>query len=222
MTNPTDTQADSFDLAAHLRGMTRRVESTEHEGKPAKVVRASCVFDTSAENLWDALTNPEKLSRWFLPVSGDLRLHGRYQFEGNASGSISTCVSPTALAVTWEYGGEVSWLTLRLSPETGGATRLTLEHLAPVTEHWAQFGPGAAGIGWDMSFMGLARYLLSLDPDEEWPVSREAREFYRATSIAWGQAAMADGTPEGVATAAAERARAFYSGEEASNDSEGS
>lgn len=153
-----------------------------------------------------------------MPVSGDLRLDGRYQFEGNASGSISACESPTALAVTWEYGGEISWLTLRLSPEGREATRLTLKHLAPVTEHWVQFGPSAAGTGWEMSFVGLAHFLRDHVLDEEWPTSREAMEFYRATSIAWSRAAIADGDPEEEATAAAERARAFYSGEDVSTD----
>ena len=31
-------------------------------------------YDTTAEDLWEALTDPVRLPRWFLPVSGDLRL----------------------------------------------------------------------------------------------------------------------------------------------------
>ena len=40
-------------------------------------------------------------------------------------------------------------------------------------------------------------------------------ELYRVTSVAWSQAALADGVSEEEAVEAAERARAFYSGEEA-------
>ena len=30
-------------------------------------------YDAPIEDVWDAVTNPERISRWFLPVSGDLR-----------------------------------------------------------------------------------------------------------------------------------------------------
>ena len=209
-----------FDLTAHLGTMTRIVEKTERDGKPAEAVIATRVFDTDAADLWDALTNAERLPRWFLPISGDLRLGGTYQFEGNAGGTITACEPRKSLAVTWEYGGEVSWVTLRLEPD-GGGTRLTLEHVAPVAnELWARFGPGGVGVGWDLGFMGLARYLADpenvLRPpeaDEAWLISPEAMSLYRATSQAWCRAWVAAGALEHQALAAAERTRAFYAGE---------
>ncbi len=72
------------------------------------------VYDTTVEDLWDACTNPERLPRWFLPVSGDLKLGGTYAFEGNASGTIEHCEPPHAVNVTWEFGGNTSWVELRL------------------------------------------------------------------------------------------------------------
>ena len=46
-----------------------------------------------------------------------------------------------------------------------GPTRLTLEHAVVKDEageaHWRQFGPGATGIGWDLSFLGMALHLDS-------------------------------------------------------------
>ena len=98
---------NDFDLAVHLTKMSRGVASTRREGERAKVVRASCVFDASPEVVFRALTDPERLSRWFLPVSGDLRVGGTYQLEGNAGGSITTCDAPTELSVTWVSGGHV-------------------------------------------------------------------------------------------------------------------
>src|SRR5215472_2409113 len=127
----------------------RRFENRDHEGKPARVVVAIRTYDTSCEDLWDALTNRERIPRWFLPIEGDLRLGGRYQLKGNAGGSITRCESPRALDLTWEFGGGVSWVRVRLDPD-GQRTRLTLEHIvraSDVDEHWARFGPGAVGIG---------------------------------------------------------------------------
>ena len=48
----------------------RKVENREHQGKPALVVVAARTYDTTVADLWDALTNPERLPRWFLPIEG--------------------------------------------------------------------------------------------------------------------------------------------------------
>jgi uncharacterized protein YndB with AHSA1/START domain len=98
----------TFDLTAHLHAMTRVVENLERDGKPAKAVVASCLYDTDAADLWDALTSKERLRRWFLPVAGDLRIGGRYQFEGNAGGTITECEPHRKIAATWEFGGGVT------------------------------------------------------------------------------------------------------------------
>ena len=99
-----------FDVAKHLGAITRAVESTTHDGKPAKVVVASRTYPTSPDDLWDAVTDPERIPRWFAAVEGDLRLGGRFQVQGNAGGEIVACDAPTHLALTWEMGGGVSWV----------------------------------------------------------------------------------------------------------------
>ena len=110
----------------------------------------------------DALTNPERIPRWFLPVSGDLRLGGRYQLEGNAGGEITACDPPHHLALTWEFGGEVTSVDVRLAEEPGGGTRLRLEHAGHVDdERWAEFGPGAVGVGWDLGLLGLDQHRIT-------------------------------------------------------------
>lgn len=198
--------------------MTRSVRSVEHEGKPAKAVIASRVFDTDPEDLWDALTTPARLRRWFMPISGELKLGGRYQLEGNASGTITACERPRYLAVTWEFGGGTSWVRVSLARE-GAGTQLELQHIAYVEEHWTKFGPGAVGVGWDLGFLGLAQHLhdpeRALRPEdaEAWMATPEAKDLVRTASTDWGRAAIADGEPEDAARAAAERTRAFYSGE---------
>src|SRR5262245_66345559 len=103
--------------------MTRALSTIEKDGRPARAMVMTRQYDTAIDDLWDALTNAERIPRWFLPISGDLRLGGRYQFKGNAGGEITRCEPPRLLAVTWEYGPEVSWLNVTLAAEAAG-TRL--------------------------------------------------------------------------------------------------
>lgn len=207
-----------FDLTAHMNAMSRTVRNLERDGKPAKAVVASCVYDTDAADLWDALTNQERLPRWFSPVTGDFRLGGKYQVEGNAGGTITECERNRKIAVTWEFMGGMSWVTITPSP-VGDGTKLELEHVAPVDPHWDKFGPGAVGVGWDLSFMGLARHLaepeakVAQEAVEGWFGSDEAKGMIRSASSGWGNADIAGGENRDDALARAELTRKFYSGE---------
>lgn len=212
-----------FDLAAHLGAMTRTVKDLEREGQPAKAVIASRVYDTDAADLWDALTNQQRLPRWFAKVDGDFKLGGRFHVEGNASGTITACEPNRHMAGTWEFMGGTSWIEISLTPEAGG-TRLELTHTAPVNEHWDKFGPGAVGVGWDLGFMGLARHLA--EPEAEvameavagWFGSDESKMMIRSASDGWGQAAIAAGENRDHALAVAEATRQFYTGETSPTD----
>lgn len=171
-------------------------------------------YDAPVEDVWYAVTNAERLPRWFLPVAGDLRVGGRFQVQGNASGTIESCDPPHAFAATWEFGGQVSRISVTLAPRDDG-TELTLEHHVPEDDHWRQFGPGAVGVGWDMGLMGLGRHLASgeaVDPAEAmaWFGSPAGREFVTASAQAWGEAHAADGVDAEEARAAAERTLAAY------------
>ena len=143
----------TFDLTAHVNAMSRVVKNLERDGKPAKAVIASRIYDTDAADLWDALTNQERLPRWFAPVAGELKLGGRFHVENNASGTITECERNKKVVATWEFMGGMSWITITLTPARKG-TRLELEHVAFIDPHWQKFGPGAVGVGWDLSFMG--------------------------------------------------------------------
>lgn len=199
----------------------RRFDNRLHEGKPARVVVAARSYDTDARDLWDALTNPERIPRWFLPVEGDLRLGGRYQLKGNAGGTITRCDAPSALDLTWEFGGAMSWVTVRLAGEGAARTLLTLEHIvlaSDVDEHWAKYGPGAVGIGWDLTFNGLALHLLNGGAAVDhaaahgWMTSDEGKAFMRKSGSAWRDAQIASGEDAEVARGQAERTIAFYTG----------
>ncbi|AEI68995.1 SRPBCC family protein [Corallococcus macrosporus] len=207
------------DVQRYLGAVVREVERREHEGKPARVVVATRDYDTTPEDLWDALTNPERLPRWFLPVTGELKLGGRYQLKGNAEGSVTRCEPPRHLAVTWEFGGGISWVDVILAAAPGGGTRLRLEHMAHVSPHWESYGPGAVGVGWELGLVqGLARHLESggaaVDPAavEAWTTSEEGKAFITASSEGWGAADAKAGEDAATAKARAARTTAFYTG----------
>src|SRR5437016_8338188 len=142
-----------IDVKHQISEVRREVGSKVLEAGEARVITVSQAYEGSLDDVWDACTNPERIARWFLPVSGDLRLRGRYQLQGNAGGTIERCDPPNSFAATWEYGGDVSWIEVRLTGEPGGGTRLQLQHTARVDDQrWAEFGPGAVGVGWDLGF----------------------------------------------------------------------
>jgi uncharacterized protein YndB with AHSA1/START domain len=207
-----------FDAIAFAGAVVRNVKSVERDGKPAKAVIAAATYDTSVEDLWNAISTPARIGRWFLPISGELRLGGRYQLEGNAGGTITDCEAPRHFSTTWEFGGQTSWVEVQLVSRGPGATRLELTHVALVDDSfWPTYGPGAVGVGWDLGLLGLQRHIENPEAERppeavaEWATSPEALEFYRRASAAWGQAAEADGMAN--AMEAAENTRKFYSGE---------
>ena len=75
----------NFDVERHLGAVERSVSSLEREGQPARAVVLSRRFPTGVTDLWDAVTNSQRIPRWFLPVNGRLEAGGRYQLEGNAA-----------------------------------------------------------------------------------------------------------------------------------------
>jgi uncharacterized protein YndB with AHSA1/START domain len=199
----------------------RRVEDREHLGKPAVVGVAMRIYDTSVEDVWEAVTTPARLARWFLPVEGDLKLGGRYQLKGNAGGSITRCDPPHALDLTWEFAGATSWVQVRLAAD-GERTRLTLEHIAHKggigEDHFRKFGPGATGVGWDLALYGLEQHLpkpdVAIDPAafEAWSLSSEGKAFIRQCGEAWAEAYVRSGADPAEAREQARQTIAFYTG----------
>ncbi len=197
-----------------VKAMTREVRTGERGGQLTKIAIGRRSYPAELADVWDALTNVERLPRWFLPISGELKVGGRYQFEGNAGGQVETCRKPELIKTTWEFGGMVSWLEIRLSAD-GEETAVELRHEAHVDpEFWKQFGPGAVGVGWDLGFLGLGSHLESgadrpADADT-WSLSPEGQEFVRYAGDDWARAAIADGDDPEAAQKAAAGTFAFY------------
>jgi uncharacterized protein YndB with AHSA1/START domain len=198
--------------------VVREVRNGERDGRETRIVVASRTYATTVDDTWDALTSAERVARWFMPLSGDLRVGGRFQLEGNAGGEILQCQPPSHLEVTWEFGQSLSWLDVKLRAEGKERTRLDLEHTVPVDDHWKKFGPGAVGLGWEIGLFGLGRHFAtkaSVDPNEAmaWTASAEGKAFLRESSDAWCRAWIAGGADAAEATACAARTLAAYAGE---------
>ncbi|MXW47185.1 MAG: polyketide cyclase [Gammaproteobacteria bacterium] len=207
----------NLDVERLLGAVERTVSSLEREGQAARAVTLSRSYATTVEDLWDAVTSAERIPRWFLPVSGCLELGGRYQLEGNASGTISHCKRPSYLGLTWEFGSDVSWVEARLCNDDSGCSCLAITHTALMSDHWHKFGPGAVGVGWEMGLLGMELHLSR--PSEPkldgatFHTTRDGKALIVGSSAAWGRAAEAAGTDPDVARAAAQRTAAFYTGD---------
>lgn len=203
-------------ISATVGKVTRKLDKVERNGRQAWRLTASRLYETTLEDTWNAVTDPERIPRWFLPISGDLKVGGRYQFKGNAGGVIERCEPPNLVAITWEMHGDVSWVTVALS-EQDGATRLDLEHVAHVPDAiFDQFGPGGVGVGWDLGLMALGLHFASgapVDPKaaETWTLSSEGRQFIEGCSNGWAEASIAANTDPTKARAAAAAVNDFYS-----------
>lgn len=181
-----------IDILEHINAVQREVTRT---GETA-TVRMRRTYRAEPEELWDALTDPERMKRWFMPVTGDLKVGGSFQLQGNAGGEVLECEPPKRFRVT--FGGPTSLLELRLTPASGATTELELEH--SMSEPPAPGGSGAlwVGPGWDGGVMALALYIngeLSEDID---PVamadSPEVIKFNEASVRAWIETVRSSGT----------------------------
>ncbi len=88
--------------------------------------------------------------------------------------------------------------------------------MLPHDDHWDQFGPGATGVGWELSFLHLAFHLGNPEgpklDEAAFAASPVGRAFISGSSQAWARAAI--GTDPAAAQAAASRTTAFYTGEQ--------
>ncbi len=213
------------DVRTQIGAVTRTLREIEVDGHRAVAPSLAQTYPAPIDDVWDALTSPERIARWFLPVSGDLVVGGRYQLEGAAGGEVLACEPPESgrarYLLTWEIMGKTSWLEARLAAD-GLSTRVEVEHRARTEDmpegFWSTYGPGATGVGWDGGLLGLAMHLGAIEgaltPDEaaEWAPTDEGRTFYRGAADAWADAHVAAGADPVAAASAADETYRFYTG----------
>lgn len=111
-----------------------RLERRRIDAGEARVAVFNRTYDAPIDDVWDACTNPERLRRWYVPVSGDLHLGGRFQQAGMGSGEIRRCEPPRLLVLSLGARG-ADEIQLRLSPDGDARTSLELQHATTIDEH---------------------------------------------------------------------------------------
>lgn len=171
----------------------------------AVTVTLTRTYPAGARELWSALTEPERLERWFLPITGELKEGGSFQLIGNASGEILTCSPPEFLRVS--FGGPESIVELRIE-EAQGSVELILEHTVPLAMAGSGAGSLYVGPGWDGALMAVGLYLAGQAVGD--PVaaanSPEGLAFSAASIDAWLDVVRASGTADEAQIAGAEAA----------------
>jgi uncharacterized protein YndB with AHSA1/START domain len=172
----------AIDIPSQLAAIYREIGERQAGEAVGVLMRRS--YGAAIEDVWSAVTDPERMRRWFLPVSGDLRVGGTFQLHGNAGGEILTCQPPTLLRVT--FGGPTSVVELRLSPN-GDETVLELEHIVPLEVAQSAAGALYVGPGWDGALMGLDLYLRGEAPADPTAAanSLEVQEFSKQSLHLW-------------------------------------
>jgi len=145
-----------IDIANQI-GATSRQVAQQHTGRgETVVVTLERRYAAEVADVWQAITDPDRVRRWFLPLTGDLREGGTFQLENHAGGDIMTCEPPRHLVVT--FGGESSIVDVVLAGE-GDQTLLKLTHSVPIELAGSGAGALYVGPGWDGALLGIAQYL---------------------------------------------------------------
>jgi len=211
-----------MDFSKAFGATFRHTGNRERDGKPTRVVTVSRTYSTTQEDLWSAVTEKERISRWFAEVKGDFQLGGRYKIKGNAKGKITSCDAPNSYSVTWEMFFNVSWVSVTVESVEDGA-QLSIEHEMGMGRagemHWSKYGPGATGVGWEFAVFGIDMYLLNdgqLTPKdiEKWSESSEGKAMIKSWANEWGKAHIVAGEAEETAMKMAQKTSKFYAGKD--------
>jgi len=190
-----------IDIVQQISAVSREVAADTETAK----VTVQRRYPADVSDVWSAITDPERVRRWFLPLTGDLRAGGDFELEGHVGGRIITCDPPAHLVVT--FGGEDSLVDVRLSAEES-ETLLLLEHSVPISLAGSSAGALYVGPGWDGALMSVALYLDGQISGNPFAAANtpEAQQFSLQSIDAWTAAVQAAGNADSDAISAARQA----------------
>ena len=207
-----------FDFSSIATNIQREVRATSKDGESFRSVTLSCDLKTAIDPLWVAISHKDSIEKWFQPVTGELKLGGRFQIQDNAAGSVVSCQAGDNFSITWEFAGDTSWVDVSLVELDNASVRFSISHTMNFSEHWTHYGPGATGVGWELSLYGLAFFLLHPDEQKfdetEFVSSPIGRSVIAESSEGWAEAGITSGIEPNHARQAAQRTTTFYIGVE--------
>ena len=138
------------------------------------VVRIEKQFDTTIDDLWSAVVDPDRLARWYGRVEGELRPGGTFHTriesaDIDSTGRVEACEPPHRLQVTtretdesWQRGpGPAPFdetIEATLTTE-GNRARLVIEVRGLPIDRVASYGAG-----WQIHAENLAAHLSDGEP----------------------------------------------------------
>lgn len=127
------------------------------------VVRMEDRFDTGIDDLWSALTDPDRLVRWLAKVDGELRpggnFHATFTSGWDGPGRVDICEPPHRLLVTMRPDHDESTVIEARLFADGPSSRLVVEERGlPLAE------AAAHGAGWQAHIEDLAAHLAGRPP----------------------------------------------------------
>ena len=154
----TDTPKEDLypmiDIVREIEAVQREVGSGQTAAGEGRAVRLRRTYDAPIEEVWDALTSPARISRWFLPISGDFRLGGSFSSRATPAARSSPASGPIGSA---SRGRTARSPTRRASPSSRSGSRRPARGRPPSssitrpscpTTCGPRCGPGAVGVGW--------------------------------------------------------------------------
>lgn len=125
-------------------------------------VRVHDFFATGIDDLWSAITEPERLARWIADVEGDLSVGGEFNARFTSSwegpGRVDVCEPPHRLLLTMNPGQEDETVIEALLNAEAGGTRLVIEERGlPMSEL------ASHGAGWQAHIEDLVALLSGRD-----------------------------------------------------------
>jgi uncharacterized protein YndB with AHSA1/START domain len=145
-------------------------------------VRTSGRYDTDIEDLWSALTEPQRLAQWIAKVDGELRLGGEFEaiftsgWEGHCR--VDVCEPPRLLHVTTSPGQEDQTVMAAELVADGNQTILVLEERGLDLHELA-----AHGAGWQAHAEDLASHIARGEHNDWRTRWMELTPVYQAMSV---------------------------------------
>ena len=121
--------ATSMDAIGTGGPVRREVRADERDGEPTRVVVASQEYPAGIDDVWDAVTNPERLPRWFLPVTGEsdrrrsLPVRGQRRRRGAGLRQAGTRAGDLGVRRRGQLAGAPADRSRRSDPAAAGARR---------------------------------------------------------------------------------------------------
>ena len=137
-------------------------------------VRFTRAWDTDAEDLWDAVTDPGRLARWFAEIVGTPRVGEEFAIrfdDGDVPHmTLRSCDPGVGYSFTWPMAQGPTEVEVEVHPEGPGRSRLVLTHRLLPREKAPEYGAG-----WAAYVAHLGDHLTGGEPEDWWAQFGAAR-----------------------------------------------